>query len=158
LTKRGSMTAVSDPSEGTRATAESPVPSPAGGLRRPQIPRYVLALVGVLVFQIVFLAAGVPALQPRPRPDVYFSSDWGVSGCIQNATYWVTLNYTGHFANINGPDAYVVLGLYVNHLLRLVSTHFVPRGAWAMSVSGSAQVSCATFRTAALVIISTVAA
>jgi hypothetical protein len=120
--------------------------------------RYALALIAVLVIQVVFIGTLASKFQPQPPPDVYFWGMWSVSGCVQNASYSVPLNYTVQFSHINGPDAYVVLGLYVNHGLRRVSTFFVPRGTWGMTASGSEPVNCATFRSATLTVINTVAA
>jgi hypothetical protein len=120
--------------------------------------RYALALIAVLVIQVVFIGTLASKFQPQPPPDVFFSGGWEVSGCTQNATYSVPLNYTVRFSHVSGPDAYVVVGLYVNHGLRKVSTYFVPRGTWGMTGSGSEPVSCATFRSATLTVINTVAA
>lgn len=149
-----------DPTPPNRPQTDADPPRPAlPGVRpRRAIPRYMSALVVIVAIQVIIFVALGPTLQQPLRTNVSFSGFWEVSGCVQNATYSVPLNYTNRFANVDGPDAYVVVGLYVNHVLRKVSTTFVPKGAWGLMASGSEPVNCATFRTAALAVISTVAA
>ena len=143
------------PSSGSSDSALRGVPRPRG----PHVvARYVTGILLVVVVAIVIVAGVAPRFAPPPTPYVAFSASWMAAGCTANATFSVPLNYTGRFTNINGPDAYAVVGVYVNDLLRNVSTYYVPTGTWDMAISGSLPVSCATFRNADVAVISTLPA
>ncbi len=135
------------------------VPQILGRRRRPHVvSRYVTGLVMVVALNLIVIAAVAPRLAPPPTPYVAFSASWSVTGCTTNATYSVPLNYTGRLTNINGPNAYAVVGAYINGVLRNVTTYDVPTGTWDMTISGSIPVSCATFHNANIAVISTVPA